>query len=304
MLAAIVVEVRVEVIPCWCFRLPRVGGRDGVLRCRGGILERLLHLHSGRAVVRVAQTGERRVLFGASAHDRDAAREAIARMRFALAVDDDLRPFWERYRDDPLIGPSLRRTPWLRIGRRPVAFEALAWAVCEQLIESRRAAAIEGRIVRALGPLCPQTGLRDVPSAAVLAACAPARLEAFDLAGRRAVALVRVARDVARGQIDLEGPDHAAAWRRLLGIPMIGRWTVEMLAQQGQGRYDVLPAGDLGYLKLLGNWRSGGNPAARAEEAEVRALFERFGEWRGLAAAHVLRGPAPAPSALALAGVP
>ncbi|MEA2185120.1 MAG: hypothetical protein QOK16_131, partial [Solirubrobacteraceae bacterium] len=120
MLAAIVVEVRVEVIPRWCFRLPRVGGRDGVLRCRGGILERLLHLHSGRAVVRVAQTGERRVLFGASAHDRDAAREAITRMRFALAVDDDLRPFWERYRDDPLIGPSLRRTPWLRIGRRPV----------------------------------------------------------------------------------------------------------------------------------------------------------------------------------------
>jgi 3-methyladenine DNA glycosylase/8-oxoguanine DNA glycosylase len=297
-----VVEVRVEVIPRWPFRLPRRGGRDGVLRCRGGILERLLHLDGARAVVRVAQTGERRVLFGAWAQDHDAAHEAIARMRFAFAIDDDLRPFWERYRDDPLIGPSLRRTPWLRIGRRPVAFEALAWAVCEQLIQSSRAAAIEGRIVRALGSRCPDTGLRDVPSAAALAACAPARLEAFDLAGRRAVALVRAAREVARGRIDLDGPDHAAAWRRLLAIPTIGRWTVEMLAQQGQGRYDVLPAADLGYLKLLGGWRSGGNPAARAEEAEVRALFERFGEWRGLAAAHALRVRAPAPSARAIGG--
>ena len=65
-----------------------------------------------------------------------------------------------------------------------------------------------------------------------------------------------------------------------------------MLALHGQGRYDVVPAGDLGFLKLLGHARSGGDPAARAEEAEVRALFARFGEWRGLAGAHALSAPA------------
>jgi 3-methyladenine DNA glycosylase/8-oxoguanine DNA glycosylase len=289
-----VVEFRVEVVPRWTFRLPRHGGRDGVLRCRGGVLERLLHVGGRPAVVRVAQVGERRVLFGAWAGDRADAEAAIARMRFALGVDDDLRPFYERYRDDPLIGPSLRRTPWLRITRRPVAFEALAWAVCEQLIESRRAAAIEARIVRALGARDAASGLRDVPSAAAIAGCSPARLESFDLAARRAIALGRVAREVASGRIDLDGPDHERAWRRLLAIPTIGRWTVELLAAEGQGRYDVLPAGDLNYLKLVGRWRSGGDPYARAEEGDVRALFERFGRWRGLAGAHALRAPAPA----------
>ena len=137
-----------------------------------------------------------------------------------------------------------------------------------------------------------------MPSAAALARCSPARLESFELAGRRAIALVRVAREVAAGRIDLDGPDHERAWRRLLAIPTIGRWTVEMLALHGQGRYDVLPAGDLGFLKLLGAARSGGNPAARAEEADVRALFARFGEWRGLAGAHALGAP---PTAQALA---
>ncbi len=287
------VELRVEVVPRWAFRLPRHGGGDGVLRCRGGVLERLLHVDGRPAIVRVAQVAERRVLFGGWAASRDDAHAAIARMRFALGVDDDLRPFYDRHRDDPLIGPSLRRAPWLRITRRPVAFEALAWAVCEQLIEARVAVGIEARIVRALGPRDPASGLRDVPSAAALAGCAPARLESFGLAGRRAAALVRVAREVAAGRIDIDGPDHERAWRRLLAIPTIGRWTVEMLATQGQGRYDVVPAGDLGYLKLLGHRQSGGNPAARAEEAEVRALFARFGEWRGLAAAHALRAPAP-----------
>jgi 3-methyladenine DNA glycosylase/8-oxoguanine DNA glycosylase len=298
-MVALSVERRVEVVPRWQFRLPARGGADGVLRARGRVLERLLHVDGRPAIVRVAQTGARSVLFGAWAGDRDDADAAIARMRFALSVDDDLGEFYARFRDDPLIGASVRRSPGLRISRRPVAFEALAWAVCEQLIESVRAAAIERRIVRALGPRCDVTGLRDVPRAAAVAACPSARLESFDLAGRRAVALVRVAREVAAGRIDLEGPDHEQAWLRLLAIPTIGRWTVELLAAHGQGRYDVLPAGDLNYLKLLGSWRSGGCPSARAEEADVRALFERFGAWRGLAGAHALRSAAPSSAALA-----
>jgi DNA-3-methyladenine glycosylase II len=286
------VELRIEVVPRWPFRLPQYAGRDGVARLRGGVLERLLHVEGRAAIVRVAQTGQRRVLFGAWAADRADAEEAVCRMRFALGVDDDLRPFWERYRDDPLVGPSLRRAPWWRIKRRPVAFEALAWGICEQLVEIGRAAAIERRIVRGLGPLCARSGLRDVPSAGALASCSPARLESFDLAGRRAIALVRAAREVACGRIDLEDPDHERAWRRLLAIPTIGRWTVEMLAVHGQGRYDIVPAGDLNYLKLLGRWQSGGNPAARAEEEEVRRLFAPYGEWAGLAAAHAMRAPA------------
>jgi 3-methyladenine DNA glycosylase/8-oxoguanine DNA glycosylase len=294
-----VVELRVEVVPRWHFRLPQRGGRDGVLRCRGGVLERLLAPDGRPAIVRVAQLSPRRVLFGAWAQDRAAAEAAIARMRFALGVDDDLRPFYERYRDDALIGPSLRRTPWLRVARRPVAFEALAWAVCEQLIQLAEANAIERRIVRALGARCDATGLLAVPAAQTLAGCAPARLESFGLAGRRAIALVRVAREVTAGRIDLDAPVHEPAWRRLLAIPTIGRWTVEMLALHGQGRYDVVPAGDLGYLKLLGSARSGGNPAARADEAEVRALLARFGAWRGLAGAHAMRAPAAALAAAA-----
>lgn len=272
-----------------------------MLRRRGRVLERLLHVDGRPAIVRVAQTSERSVLFGAWASVREDADAAIARMRFALSVDDDLQEFYERFHDDPLIGASLRRTPWLRISRRPLAFEALAWAVCEQLIESARAAAIERRIVRAIGPRCADSGLRDVPSAAALAACSTARLESCDLAGRRAVALVRVAREVAAGRIDLDGPDHERAWRRLLAIPTIGRWTVELLAAHGQGRYDVLPAGDLNYLKLLGRWRAGGDPSARAQEADVRALFERFGAWRGLAGQHALRSVAPSSRTLAAA---
>jgi 3-methyladenine DNA glycosylase/8-oxoguanine DNA glycosylase len=129
--------------------------------------------------------------------------------------------------------------------------------------------------------------LRDVPSAGALAGAAPARLQSFDLSESRARLLVRVAREVACGRVDLRDPDHERGWRRLRAIPGIGPWTVEMLALKGQGRHDQLPAGDLGLLKYVGRRLGGGDPRARADEDDVRAFFARYGPWQGLAVLHV-----------------
>jgi 3-methyladenine DNA glycosylase/8-oxoguanine DNA glycosylase len=287
------IELREEVRPVWPLRLPLQGGADGVLRHRNGVLRRLLHYEGSPVVVRVAQTSPETVLFGASASSRAAAAHGIARMRFALGVDDELRPFHDRFRDDPLIGASVRRRPHLRIRRRPEPFEALAWAICEQLIEFERAAAIERRLVARLGPRWEGrdgASLRDVPSPEAIAGVSPAFLQSLDLGGARARTLVHAAREVARNRIDLHGPDHERAWRRLRAIPGVGSWTVEMLALYGQGRYDQIPAGDLGFLKLVGRHLSGGDPRARAQEQEVREFFRPYGEWAGLAAQHMLGG--------------
>jgi 3-methyladenine DNA glycosylase/8-oxoguanine DNA glycosylase len=243
-------------------------------------------------LVRVAQTAPDAVLFGARAATVAAADYGIERMRFALGVDEDLRPFVRRFERDELIGVSVRRRPWLRVGRRPDPFEALTLAVCEQLIDYERAAAIQRRIITRLGRRAAAWDasareLRDAPTAAALADAPPALLESFDLSAGRSRALVRAAREVAQGRVDLYG-DHERGWRRLLAIPGIGAWTVEMLALRGQGRHDQLPAGDLGLLKLVGRLLSGGDPRAVAVEADVRAMFARYGEWAGLAAAHAI----------------
>jgi 3-methyladenine DNA glycosylase/8-oxoguanine DNA glycosylase len=280
-------EVRVTVRPRWAFRLPG-GAPDGVLRRRGGVLERLVHVDHEPVVVRVAQTAADQVLFGARAEDRETATDAIDRMRFALGVDDDLRAFHERFRRDPLIGPSVRRRPWLRVIRRPDPFEALAWAITEQLIDFPRAVEIQRRIVYRLGRRCTATGLRDLPDAATLAGTAPALLQSLDLSAGRSLALRRAAREVAAGRADLRAPDHERAWRRLRAIPGIGRWTIEMLALHGQGRVDQVPAGDLNLIKLVGRLQTG-SPHARATEDEVRAFFAPYEGWGGLAAAHAAR---------------
>src|SRR6201999_3703992 len=124
--------------------------------------------------IRAVQLSADRVLFGARAGTDELAEWGIARMRRWLGVDLDLRAFHERYRFDPLIGPSVRANPQLRPSARPDPFEALWSAACEQLIEYERAATIQRRLIARLGRRDPATGLRDGPAAATIAAQAPA----------------------------------------------------------------------------------------------------------------------------------
>jgi 3-methyladenine DNA glycosylase/8-oxoguanine DNA glycosylase len=256
-------------------------GRDSVMRRRAAALERVIHFADHPVTVRAWPAGGAvRIL--AQAPTREEAARAVERMRFALGVDHDLGPFHSAFKRDPLLGPVIRRRPWLRPRRRPEPFEALAWAICEQLIDGARAAAIQRRLVARHGRRSSCGRLRDVPSAAEIARLAPAEAEACGLSPRRAITLVKAAREVASGRADLAS--HEPAWRRLRTISGVGPWTVECLALHGQGRDDQLPAGDLAYLKLVGRlWRLG----RRATEDEVRDFFEPYAPFGGLAGTYL-----------------
>jgi 3-methyladenine DNA glycosylase/8-oxoguanine DNA glycosylase len=253
-----------------------------VLVADGGALARVVYAEGSAAVVRAWVTGGR-VRFVAEAPSREVAVAAVERMRFALGTDHDLGDFHRRFVRDELIGPVIRRQPWLRPRRRPEPFEALAWAVCEQLIESRRASAIQRRVVRRLGARSDCGVLLSPPSAERLAACAPAELDACGLAPKRSIALIKAAREVASGRADLSR--HEPSWRRLRAIPNIGSWTIDMLAFEGQGRDDMIPALDLAYVKLVGRLAGVGR---RATEDEVRAFFAPYGEHAALAGIYAL----------------
>jgi 3-methyladenine DNA glycosylase/8-oxoguanine DNA glycosylase len=297
--------LEVDVRPAWPHRLPLRGSPDGIVRVRRGVLARLLHVDGAPIVVHAWQLWDQTVMLRATSSARSTPREtlevAIERMRFALGVDDDLSDFYAAFRGDRLLGPAIRRRPWLRPRRRAWPWEALAWAVTMQLIETGRAAAIQRRIVgrwgATLGESPGEQGhvgrvggargrndvLRDVPDAATIAGAAPAELAATDLAPSRALALIKVAREVAAGRADLDDPD---ADRRLLAIPGIGTWTVRCLGLYGRGDPDALPSGDLGFVKLIGRLA---NLGRRAVPEEVEEFFAPYAPFRGLAGTFVLR---------------
>ncbi len=106
----------------------------------------------------------------------------------------------------------------------------------------------------------------------------------MDLAPTRAATLRRVAHAVSIGRCRL---DSAAADRRLLAMPQIGPWTVRCLGLFGRGDMDSLPAGDLGYVKLVGRLAGLGR---RATVAEVEEFYAPYEPYRGLVGALTLAG--------------
>lgn len=277
--------------PPGLWRLPLLG-RDGLCRRRDGAVNRLLEREGRHVIVRAFPSSAGWTVRG-EASSRDDAAWGVERMRFALGLDHDVSEFQRMFRRDPLLGPAIRAFPWLRPPRRPDPFEALAFAITEQLIEGGRAVDIQRRMIWRWGGRS-ECGLRHAPGPAALAARAPAELEALDLAPKRAIALIRVAREVAAGRVDLE--EHEPAWRRLLKIREIGSWTIDCLAFHGQGRDDMLPAGDLAYIKLVGRLAGLGR---RATEREVRSFFAPYEPYQALAGTYLLRG-----SMRARAGLP
>jgi 3-methyladenine DNA glycosylase/8-oxoguanine DNA glycosylase len=295
--------LEVEVRPASPYRLPLRGSGDRTLQVEGGVATRLLCIEGSPVLVRAWQPGSDRVVLRAEPVDPAALTVAAAngnesvmlageaqlglaieRLRFALGVDLDLSEFHRRFRDDRLVGPLLRKLPRFRPQRRPWAWEALAAAVVGQLIEADRAIRIERRIVGRWGARLGEgrAALRDVPPAAAIAGRAPAELASMDLAPSRAAALRRVAAVAQRCNLDSPEAD-----RRLLALPQIGPWTVQCLGLFGRGDLDSLPAGDLGYIKLVGRLAGLGH---RATVVDVEEFYAPYEPYRGLVGAITLAG--------------
>ena len=195
--------------------------------------------------------------------------------RFMLALDSDTGPFHRRFARDRLLGPSVRALVGYRPLRLPTVAHAALRAVCGQLIEARRARAIERAVCRRLGV--------EIVTREALMTLAPAELRALGLAQHRATALTRLVRT-----IDLERlHDHPTdvVLRRLCAERGIGPWSVGVIALEGLGRYDHGLVGDLGLVKLhtalLGRV---------VEPDETAALLAPYGEWQGLAGEVLMRG--------------
>lgn len=313
-------QVRQTAQPVAPYRLPWAAP-DGVMRRRGGVIERIYAEGGEIALLRAAQPSRGGdVVMAAWAPTEAFAAEALDRWRRSLLVDVDHRPFLDAAWNDPLLGPLVRRRPWLRPSVTVRAREALINGITEQLIEFVEALRIQRGLVRLAGVECERTGLRDSPTPQAILDLAPAQIERLGLAPTRVRLIRDVCRLLVRG-LDLDTQDplrREADWRRLRAMPGLGAWTLSVLALRGQGYVDASPSGDLGLLKSVGAlihegrvtdlappqreavWETvvkdrEATPQGRdrlgrlplATEQQVHQLVSRYAPWRGYAAWHL-----------------
>ena len=208
--------------------------------------------------------------------------EAVAALRWSLAVDDDLEGFRRMAAGDGLLGPLVEARP----GYRPVRLGTLAHAVLAamagQLVTSREAVQTERAIIRRASPV--HGGLRLPPSAAEIGRLSVAGLRAAGLSSGRSATLARVVGSGDPERLRRVSSPALLSWAR--AERGLGPWSAGVIAIYGLGRHDLGMVGDLGLVRLLSVRL--GRPASVAETA---TLLSRYGEWAGLASVHLLFHP-------------
>jgi len=268
----------------WGALLEFVGRRctAGVEQVEAGTYRRTVRLGKRTGWVCVDHhVGAQAVRIELSASLAPVQDEVVARLRAMLDLDMSPEVVARALGRDPLLGPSLRRNPGLRIAGAFDGFESAVRVVLGQQVSVAAATTISGRLARALGgairtPFQGLDRLSAIP-AAILAA-GEDRIAGLGMPGARARTLVALARAHVDGVLELHpGAPLAITRERLLEIPGVGPWTAEVVAMRSLGAADAFPAGDLGVLRALGT-RS-------IREAEARA--ELWRPWRAYAAMHL-----------------
>jgi AraC family transcriptional regulator of adaptative response / DNA-3-methyladenine glycosylase II len=191
----------------------------------------------------------------------------VARVRRWLDLDADPRAVDEALAADPGLALMVRERPGMRVPGTVDGFELAVRAVVGQQVSVAGAQTLLGRLVAAVGE-----GV-GIPSADAVLAAGPEALGACGLTRARAVALHRLALEVAGGRLVLDpGADRAAVQAALTAVPGIGPWTAQYVALRALADPDAWPDPDVVLRR------------------EVRAHGwdpDRWRPWRGYAALHI-----------------
>lgn len=211
---------------------------------------------------------------------------AVQRCRRLLDLDADPVAVSGALGSGAALAPLVRRRPGLRVPGSVDGPELAARTVLGQQVSVAGARTLAGRLVERRGEALPATlagsdgpPTRLFPDSAAIAGLEPGEVP---LPASRRAALVRLARELAAGEITLDpGADRDGARGRLLSLPGIGPWTASYVAMRALGDPDALPATDLGVRRALIRLGYPDGPGA------VQAMAERWRPWRSYAVQHL-----------------
>ena len=183
--------------------------------------------------------------------------------------------FEETFGKDPHLGPLIQQRPGLRLAQTATPFEALTWAVMGQQVNLTFALQLRRTFIELAGVRL--QGEYYYPDAAAASSITEADLTSRKFSGAKAGTLVRLARLVANGDLDLETPDPD----RLLQVKGVGPWTAQYVLLRGYGHPDCSLHGDAAVKKALQQVFQTQLDAKAAEQ-----LLARYQPHRSLTAAH------------------
>jgi AraC family transcriptional regulator of adaptative response / DNA-3-methyladenine glycosylase II len=263
----------------------------GVESVEGGEYARTFRTVAGSGSVRVRHEAEHnRLRVAVVASGSDGLIEICARLRQLFDLDAEVAEVDACLSRVPLLQPSVRERPGMRVPGAFDAFETTVRAILGQQISVAGATTLAGRIASRWGDAVPPartvegTLRRLFPTPACLA---EAPLEEVGIIGSRARTLRALARAVAKDARFLQpGPGLEADLARWRQLPGVGPWTAQIVSMRVLREPDALPADDLGLRKAV---RAPGAHPCSARQVE--AMLESCRPFRAYAAVRLWSDP-------------
>ncbi len=201
-------------------------------------------------------------------------------------LDDNLVPFYEYVRDDPVMTGIIPHLYGLKPPTTPTVFEALVDSIIEQQISLSVAHRLQTRLIKMFGDTitCRDTTGYCYPTPERLAEADIPQFRATGLTNRKGEYIRDISAAIVSDEIDLEElrqeNDTGEIIRYLRSIRGIGRWTAELTVIRGLHRLDAFPADDVGFQRIISRFYGDGRKI-KADETRNRA--GQWGKWQGLA---------------------
>ena len=209
--------------------------------------------------------------------------------RALVGADFELEPFYDWAQGDAVLRELVARLAGFRPPLAPDPYEALVSAITAQQVSLFSAFAIRKRMVERFGERAVHA--YGFPTRERMARTREEELTELGFSRRKAEYVL----GVARADIDFEAlrnlsDDEVKA--TLTALRGLGEWTADWFLARFLARPNAWPAGDLGLVKAVSAFYSGGR---KLSVAEVRAFADRFEPFQNLSAHYLLTGYRVAP---------
>ncbi|SCV40312.1 DNA-3-methyladenine glycosylase II (EC [Bacillus subtilis] len=202
-------------------------------------------------------------------------------------LDNDLTPFYEMAKADPLLKMPARKFYGLRVIGIPDLFEALCWGVLGQQINLAFAYSLKKQFVEAFGDSIEWNGKKYwvFPPYERIARLTPTDLADIKMTVKKSEYIIGIARLMASGELSREKlmkMNFKDAEKNLIKIRGIGPWTANYVLMRCLRFPTAFPIDDVGLIRSIKILRNMNRTPTKDEILEISFFMENMGVIRYL----------------------
>ncbi|WP_068984271.1 DNA glycosylase [Lysinibacillus xylanilyticus] len=189
-------------------------------------------------------------------------------------LDNDLTPFYEMAKADPLLNMPARKFYGLRVIGIPDLFEALCWGVLGQQINLAFAYSLKKQFVEGFGDSIEWNGKKYwvFPTYERIAQLTPTDLADIKMTVKKSEYIIGIARLMASGELSREklmNMNFKDAEKNLIKIRGIGPWTANYVLMRCLRFQTAFPIDDVGLINSIKRLRNMNRKPTKDEILEI-----------------------------------